>query len=216
MVLKRIWIVLVIALFGITVKASEEPEQLYAQSAVMMDADSGRVLFEKNGYEQKAMASTTKIMTCILALENGEPDEIVEASEYAAKQPKVHLGVREGEQFYLKDLLYSLMLESHNDSAVMIAEKVGGTTEAFADMMNAKAKEIGCHDTHFITPNGLDAVDEKGKHSTTARDLAVIMSYCITKSPAKEAFLEVTGRENYQFTDVKKKERFSAIIIMHF
>lgn len=174
--------------FCITADASDEPEQLYAQSAVIMDADSGRVLFEKNGYEKKAMASTTKIITCILALENGNQGDVVEASENAARQPKVHLGVQKGEKFYLKDLLYSLMLESHNDSAVMIAEQIGGTVEGFADMMNAKAKEIGCADTYFITPNGLDAVDENGKHSTTAENLARIMSYCITKSPKKKSF----------------------------
>ena len=97
-------------LFGITSYAKEEePKQLYAQSAVLMDADSGRVLFEKNGYEQKAMASTTKIMTCILALEKGKPDQIVTVSENAARQPRVHLGMANGEQFYLRDLLYSLM-----------------------------------------------------------------------------------------------------------
>ena len=119
-------------LFGITSYAKEEePKQLYAQSAVLMDADSGRVLFEKNGYEQKAMASTTKIMTCILALEKGKPDQIVTVSENAARQPRVHLGMANGEQFYLRDLLYSLMLESHNDSAVAIAEQVGGKVEGF-------------------------------------------------------------------------------------
>ena len=130
---------------------------LYATSAVLMDADSGRILYEKNGFEKRPMASTTKIMTCILALEKGNAEDIVTASAYAASRPKVHLGVTEGETFRFGDLLYSLMLESHNDAAVMIAEHLGGSVEGFADMMNAKAGELGCEDTYFITPNGLDA-----------------------------------------------------------
>ena len=125
----------------------------------------------------RPMASTTKIMTCILALENADEEEIVGISDDAASQPQVRLGVRKDENYYLKDLLYSLMLESHNDSAVAIAEHVAGSVEAFAEMMNRKALDLGCKDTHFVTPNGLDARDEEGVHSTTARDLAVIMKY---------------------------------------
>ena len=162
-----------------------------------MDADNGRVLFEKNGSEKKPMASTTKIMTCILALEEGNLTDVVNVSENAARQPKVHLGMQMDEKFYLRDLLYSLMLESHNDSAVAIAEHIGGSVQAFADKMNAKAKEIGCRDTYFITPNGLDASDDKGEHSTTAEDLARIMSYCILKSPKKESFLSITQKGSY-------------------
>lgn len=191
--------------------SNEEKElgQLYAQSAVLMDGDSGRILYEKNGYQKKAMASTTKIMTCIVALENAEEEEIVTASAYAASQPKVHLGMYEGEKFYLKDLLHSLMLESHNDSAAAIAEHVGGSKEGFADLMNQKAKEIGCNDTYFITPNGLDASDDNGTHSTTAADLARIMKYCITESPKREEFLEITRQKSYSFSDVDKKGMFS-------
>lgn len=185
------------------------PGELFAQSAVLMDGDSGRILYEKNGYQKKAMASTTKIMTCIVALENAEMEDIVTASSYAASQPKVHLGMYEGEQFYLKDLLHSLMLESHNDSAAAIAEHVGGSKEGFAKLMNKKAKEIGCGDTYFITPNGLDASDEKGTHSTTAADLARIMKYCITESPKKEEFLDITRQKSYSFSDVEKKGMFT-------
>lgn len=121
------------------------PGQLYARSAVLIDADSGRVLFGKEESEIRPMASTTKIMTCILALENQEEGQVVTASGYASGQPKVRLGVREQEQFYLKDLLYSLMLESHNDSAVVIAEGIAGTVEEFAAMMNQKAVSLGWH-----------------------------------------------------------------------
>ncbi len=193
------------------VKAQEDaPMQLYAQAAVLMDADSGRVLYGKNEDEILPMASTTKIMTCILALEYGNPDDIVEVSAYAASMPKVKLYMRQGEKYRLGDLLYSLMLESHNDSAVVIAEAVGGSVEKFAAMMNQKARDIGCFDTYFITPNGLDAVvNDTGKiHSTTADNLAKIMAYCITDSAAKEQFLEITQTREYSFCDASGERSF--------
>lgn len=187
----------------------EELQQLYAQSAVLMDADSGRILFAKNGQEERAMASTTKIMTCILALEHASENEVVTASEQAASQPKVKLGMTPGEQFYLKDLLYSLMLESHNDTAVAIAEAVAGDVPSFATMMNEKARELGCGSTYFITPNGLDASDSNGIHHTTAEDLARIMKYCIMDSGKKEEFLTVTRTAQYQFQDLAGNRSFS-------
>ena len=208
---KGIWVSFLVLLCGITASAEGEPEQLYARSAVLMDADSGRVLFEKDGYKKYPMASTTKIMTCILALEEGDMNDIVTASANAVKQPKVHLGARKGEKFRFGDLLYSLMLESHNDSAVMIAEHLEGTTEKFAEKMNQKAIELGCKDTYFITPNGLDAADEQGVHSTTAADLATIMSYCIQKSEKSEVFREITGTKNYQFSNVDGAENYSCV-----
>lgn len=204
---------------------------LYATSAVLMDADSGRVLYEKNGFTNMAMASTTKIMTCIVALENCDLDMEVTVSAYAASMPKVKLYVRQGETYVLRDLLYSLMLESHNDSAVVIAEAIGSkllsedlkakspaqytaeeskqAVSAFAGMMNQKALDIGCLDTWFITPNGLDATQTfymddgsqvQKEHTTTAADLAAIMAYCIQKSPKKDVFLEITGTPSYGFS----------------
>lgn len=191
-------------------KAVQEELQLYAKSAVLMDADSGRILYGKNPEEKLPMASTTKIMTCILALEYGNLEAVAEVSNYAAGMPKVKLSVSPGERYYLKDLLYSLMLESHNDSAVVIAESVGGSVEKFAAMMNQKARDIGCFDTYFITPNGLDAkVNETGKvHSTTAADLAKIMAYCVTDSPERERFLEITRTQSYDFTNVEGTRSF--------
>lgn len=190
-------------------EGAEMEGQLYARSAVPMDADSGRVLFGKEEDVVRPMASTTKIMTCILALESQKGDQIVAASANAAAQPKVRLGVKEQEQFYLRDLLYALMLESYNDSAVMIAEGISGTVEEFAGLMNQKAKDLGCESTYFVTPNGLDGSDENGTHSTTARDLALIMRYCISQSPCKEEFLEITRTKSYQFTDVEGSRNFS-------
>lgn len=208
-ILVKKWLMfLFVLVLGIPVQA-EEPDELYAQSAVLMDAESGRVLFEKNGLDVKAMASTTKIMTCILALENADEKTEVTFSENAVRQPKVHLGASKGETFYLGDLLHSLMLESHNDSAVAIAEAVAGNVNKFANMMNRKAKDIGCENTYFITPNGLDAKDENGKHSTTAVDLARIMSYCIMKSSMRERFLEITAAPQYSFTNTDEKKTYS-------
>ena len=186
-----------------------EPNQLFATAACLMDGDTGRVLFGKRETDPMAMASTTKIMTCILALENGQEQTVATASAKAAAAPKVHLGVREGEQFLLGDLLYSLMLESHNDAAVMIAETIGGSVEEFASLMNEKAAAIGCTDTHFVTPNGLDASDAGGDHHTTAADLARIMRYCVWISPKAAQFLAVTQTRSYTFWDLEKKNMFN-------
>lgn len=185
-----------------TTHAKEESLQLYAQSAVLMDGESGRILYAKNGEDTKANASTTKILTCILALEYGDLQEVLTASQTAAIQPKVHLGVSPGEEYYLKDLLYALMLESYNDCAVMIAEHISGSVEGFASLMNEKAREIGCVDTYFITPNGLDAQEGYESHHTTASDLALLMKYCIKDSPKVEEFLEITQTPSYTINQV--------------
>lgn len=174
----------------------EHELNLHALSALLMDASNNRVLYEKNGFNRMSMASTTKIMTCIVTLENADLNGLVTVSSYAAGMPDVQLNIRKGEQYYLKDLLYSLMLESHNDSAVAIAEYVGGSVEGFAIMMNDKARELGCENTNFITPNGLDAEG----HYTTARDLAVIAAYAIKN----DQFVKITNTSSHTFKEVKR------------
>lgn len=194
---------------------------LYALSACLMDADSGRVLYGKNVDEVRAMASTTKIMTLIIALEYGNAEDTVTISPYAASMPDVQLNVRAGEQYRLGDLCYAMMLESYNDIAAAIAEHIGmayadidiNDTEkrsiddsrkcvsAFAGLMNDKARELGCENTYFITPNGLDAEDENGKHSTTARELALIASYAVKK----DDFNAITGTKQYSFGEISGK-----------
>lgn len=186
------------------VKAADD-ENLYALSAVLMDGETGRVLYGKEAYKGRPNASTTKVMTCILALELAKGDDYVQVSGNAASQPQTRLGMREGQQFYLEDLLYSLMLKSHNDSAVAIAEHISGSVEAFAERMNEKAKELGCKDTHFVTPNGLDGEDEGGIHHTTARDLALIMAYAIKNA----TFVHITQTRDYTFTDISGKKHYS-------
>ena len=184
------------------------PSNLHAGYALLMDASNRRVLYEKSGYEQVPMASTTKIMTLLIALENGNPEDLVTVSSYAASMPDVQLNMKKGEQYRLCDLLYSLMLESHNDSAVAIAEHIGGSVEGFAAMMNEKAKELGAYNTNFVTPNGLDA----DNHYTTAYDLALISSYAIEN----ETFLQIIQTPSYTFHEqssgrsftVNNKDRF--------
>ncbi|MCD8330189.1 MAG: D-alanyl-D-alanine carboxypeptidase [Lachnospiraceae bacterium] len=191
----------------VSLSAAEAPaeSELYARSAVLMDGESGRVLYSKNGDEALPMTSTTKIMTCILALEEGEPDQVCTVSAYAASMPEVRLGVQEGETYYLRDLLYAMMLESDNDVAVMVAENIAGSVEEFADRMNRRARELGCEDTYFITPNGLDASDEEGTHSASARDMATILSYCVHN----EDFCEITGTADWSFTACSGARSFS-------
>ena len=215
-VLTVLSIILINHSFSIYVKAATEAPketELFAKSAVLLDGDSGRVLYNKDGNTPMPMASTTKIMTLIVVLENAELSDVVTVSKKAAGQPKVHLGMQEKQQFLLEDLCYSLMLESHNDSAVALAEHAGGSVEGFAAMMNEKARDLGCTNTYYITPNGLDSsvtVDGKEKiHSTTAEELAKIMRYCIMISPCKEKFLEITRTQSRSFTDVSGKSSYS-------
>lgn len=179
-----------------------EDSKLYSKACAMTDGASGRLLYGKEEDIPLPNASTTKIMTCILAMEACEMDEVVTFSGEAAAQPKVHLGVKKGEQFYMQDLLYGLMLESYNDCAYAIAEHVAGSVEEFAEMMNAKAKELGCMDTHFVTPNGLDLEDGGGEHHTTAYDLCRIMAYCAWDSPASEQFLALTQAKSHNFSSL--------------
>ena len=200
--------IIIVITFPQNIPAAEEaPEEteLFAKAAVLMDGDSGRILYGKNESEALANASTTKILTCIIALENCDLNQTVEISTEASKAPKVHLGARAGQKFYMEDLIYAMMLESFNDCAVAIAEQIAGTTDGFSEIMNHYAEKIGCKNTFFLTPNGLDAQTEKGFHHTTAEDLALIMRYCIKISPKADLFLKITGEEQHQFTDLEKK-----------
>lgn len=156
---------------------------LYSQCAILVEADTGKVIFSKNPDLRHANASTTKIMTAILALENSKMSEIVKTSKYAASQEPTKLYFKKGERFYMRDMLYSLLLPSHNDTAVAIAEHVGGNVQTFVNMMNEKAVSLGCSNTHFATPNGLDAGLD---HYTTARDMAKIASYAWQKSQIRK------------------------------
>src|SRR5574337_108958 len=147
-----------------------DPEQLNAASAVLMDADTGAILFARHHMEQRSPASTTKIMTALLILEEGRLDDKVGISERAATVTGTGLGLRRGQRVALRDLLWAILLKSANDAALAAAEHVGGSEERFVDKMNTKAAALGMQGTHFANPHGLDDPD----HYSTAFDLAIL------------------------------------------
>ncbi|MDR1559124.1 MAG: D-alanyl-D-alanine carboxypeptidase [Clostridiales bacterium] len=172
-----------------------------ALGAVLMDYRTGRVLWGKNERAPMAMASTTKIMTAVLALESGRLDETCVASKRAAVAPPVKMGLSTGEKIKLSDLMYALMLESQNDAAVAIAEHIGGTVEGFCALMTEKAKTIGAMDTVFETPNGLD----KGDHHSTAYDMALITRYAL----ANPEFVKLINTKEKSFSSDKRSYSFN-------
>ncbi len=181
--------------------AAPDKNALYAYAAVLYDGETGRVLYDKNGYEVLPMASTTKIMTLLVVLEHTEPSDIVTVSSNAAKQPDVQLNMNTGERYYVKDLCYSLMLESHNDTAVALAEHVGGSVEGFAELMNTKAKALGAYSAHFVTPNGLDAEG----HGITAADLAKIAAYAVKQ----EEVVKIITTTSHTFSELTKGRTYT-------
>lgn len=140
------------------------------EAVLLLDAQTGQVLFVKNAGKRMYPASTTKIITALVALEKSSPGEMVKVSKRAAEVGGTRVGLQPGEQIKMEDLLYIMMLNSANDAAVAIAEHVGGSVEGFAKLMNARARQIGARNTHFVNPHGMP--DEN--HYTTARDLALI------------------------------------------
>lgn len=173
MVFKKIICLLsifVIQLLNNRVIGVQENITLLSPAAIITEVSSGRILYSKNMKEKRKIASTTKIMTSILAMENCKMDEAVIISKKAAGTGGSGAGIREGESITIKNLLYGLMLESGNDCAVAIAEYISGSTEEFAKLMNIKAKEIGAFDTNYTNPHGLDTEE----NYCTAYDLALI------------------------------------------
>lgn len=151
-------------------EASASPPSLSAQSAILMEADSGNTVWEKNAHTRLPMASTTKIMTALVALELAAPNTVIAVDGRAVGTEGSSVYLCEGEELTLEELLYALMLESANDAAVAIAIGICGGEEAFVDEMNRKATSLGLSDTHFANPHGLDTE----AHYTTAYELAVI------------------------------------------
>lgn len=212
--LKKKWMIGILLLCFVWQKGAlhvlaQENLSLYASYAAVTDAETGRVILEKKGFQQVPMASTTKVLTCIIALEQADLSDKVSVSSYAAQMPQVRMGIRKGEQYLLEDLLYALMLESYNDVAVAIAEHVGGSVEGFADLMNQKAAQICDEQFYFITPNGLDASGmfqgETKEHSITAVNLSRIMSYCCFYSPRKDSFLKITRTKSCSIKSLPTK-----------
>lgn len=184
---------------------AEEEIKVSAHGAILMDFETGRVLWEKNSKAPLAMASTTKIMTAIMALENGSLDDKVTVSKKASLAPEVKMHLSAGEEITLRDLLYALMLQSYNDSAVAIAEHISGDVASFCNQMTEKAKSLGAKDTVFETPNGLDA----GNHHSTAYDLALITSYALKNEKFNEIINtpSYTAKSNLRSYDLYNKNR---------
>lgn len=150
--------------------------------ALIYDRASGRILYEKNGNKQTPMASTTKIMTAIVVLENANLKDVVTIDSKAAGIGGSRLGLKKNDRITVNDLLYGLMLRSGNDAAVALANYVGGSVQGFADMMNKKAQEMGLVNTHFVVPHGLD---NQG-HYTTAYELAKMADYALENDKFKQ------------------------------
>lgn len=165
-------------------------EDVSARQAVLMEQETGNVLFDKKAHEQRSVASITKVMTAIIALEYGKLDDKVKVSERAIYTEGSAIYLANDETMSLEDLLYGLMLRSGNDAAVAIAEHIGGSVEGFTFLMNEKAKWIGMQDSSFANPHGLEAED----HYSTAYDIALLMRYAMENT----AFKKISNTENYQ------------------
>ncbi len=165
-----------------TAKTLNNEPKLNSRVALVYDRSSGRVLYEKNGNKQTPMASTTKIMTAIVVMENSNLSDIVTIDSKSAGTGGSRLGLKKNDKITVNDLLYGLMLRSGNDSAVALAIHIGGSIDGFAEMMNQKAKELKLINTHFVVPHGLD----KEGHYTTAYELAKIADYALKIDKIKE------------------------------
>lgn len=180
-------ILLLILFIPICVKAYSTS----ATSAILMDTDNNRILYSKNIHEIRSVASISKIMTAILAIESGKLDDIVKVNDVIDKSYGSGIYIKKNEELKLIDLVYGLMLRSGNDASLMIAEYVGGSIDNFVSMMNDKARMIGMKDTTFNNPNGLD--EEKGNFST-AYDMAILTSY----SMKNDIYKKIVSTKKYK------------------
>lgn len=171
--------------------ATEEPK-LNARIGLIFDRNSKAILYEKNAQKQVPMASTTKIMTAIVVLENAKLSDIVTIDKKAAGTGGSRLGLKTNDKITVHDLLYGLMLKSGNDAAVALANYIGGSIEGFAELMNKKATEMGLINSHFVTPHGLD----QSQHYTTAYELACMADYALNIPK----FREIVGCKSYNVT----------------
>lgn len=161
-----------------------------ANNAVLIEQSTGRVLFEKDAHSQESIASITKIMTAIIAIESGKMKEKVTVSREAIYTEGSSIYLEQGEKMTLEDLVYGLMLRSGNDAAVAIAEHVGGSLDGFVYLMNEKAKWLGMENTHFDNPHGLDS----DNHYSSAYDMAILTQYAMNN----EKYREISGTTSYK------------------
>ncbi|MBB6674191.1 D-alanyl-D-alanine carboxypeptidase family protein [Cohnella nanjingensis] len=167
---------------GGTAYAAPDKPVSHAKATALIDVTSGRLLYSDHGDDRMLIASLTKIMTAIVAIENGKLTDVVKVSPRAAKVEGSSIYLKAGEKMPLQDLLYGLMLRSGNDAATAIAEHVGGSIDGFAFLMNRKAEELGLANSHFVNPSGLDHKD----HYSSANDLAKLTAYAMHNKTFKE------------------------------
>lgn len=189
--MKKLFRILAAALAGVFaaslagIPAYAAPENISAVSAIVIEAQTGTVLWEHNSREKRAMASTTKIMTALLTIEAGDLDREFTADPLAIRVEGTSMGLKEGDRVSRRDLLYGILLPSGNDAANAAAVSVSGSMAAFVKLMNSRAQELGLADTHFATPSGLDAEG----HYTTAYDLAKLAAFALRD----DTFREIVG-----------------------
>ena len=196
--MKKIIISLLIFIILITFNLSTyaaENISIKSGAGLLVERSKGKVLFDKNAYEKMYPASTTKILTAIVVLENTKLDDMATVSKNALEtipNGYVTCNLQIGEELSVKDLMYALMVKSANDAAVVLAEHVGGSVEGFSDMMNEKAKEIGCKNTHFVNPNGI----HNANHYTTAYELYLMAEYALSFENTNE-FRDFVSKTSY-------------------
>ena len=193
-------VVLLIVVLTCNTKVYADDElSINAKAALIVETNSGKIIYEKDIYEQNYPASVTKILTAILTIENCELDDVATVSQTAISHIPTGYVIAPlyiGEQITIKDLLYALMLKSANDAAYVLAEHVGGSVEGFSEMMNKKAEELECKNTHFVNPNGI----HNQNHYTTAYDMYLISNYAMKN----ETFKEIVSTYEYTLSPTNK------------
>jgi len=199
---KKLLFTLVFILFSFhfSLFAFANADEFHSRAAVIMDSSTGRVLFAKNPNLRLAPASTTKLMTAIIAVEELNPSNVVKISKNACLVSPLKTGFKEGDEVTVETLLYAALLRSANDAAVVLAEAVAGSEERFVHLMNRKAEAIGLKDTKFINPNGLPGPDQY----TTAFDLSIMMRYALRYPKLKE----IIGTRVAEVSTVRGKDLF--------
>lgn len=192
-----IMIIFLINIITVTPYSKESNFKVNAKNAIAIDRESKEILFEQNGYDIVPMASTTKMLTALIAIERGNLDEKFIISKNSASVRGSKVGYKEGEEITILELLYGLMYKSGNDAAIALAEGIGGSVSGFADIMNHHSKSLGLLDSHFESPHGLDMND----HYSSAYDLALLAA----KGMEYDIFREIVGtkevsKNKYSFT----------------
>jgi len=199
--------VVMLSCFAVPAYGESANFTLEAEAAILIDLTTGKVLYEKNADEQLYPASTTKIMTCILALENLDQTKSLYIDDEVHATGGSVLGLKREEEISVKDVIWATMVRSANDGAVALAKGVSGSVDNFAQLMNRKAKELGCTGTNFVNPHGL----HNSEHVSTARDLSLIALYCMNQSEYSSTFRKIVAATSYTVPATNKNEAYTVV-----